>query len=136
MPLSAQIDINSSNRVGIGATPHSTSKLYIYSSSTNSTGIRSTSSGSTTYRYGVLSSAGGSGNHHRGIYGTAVDGSSSNYGVYGSASGTNSWAGYFSGSVYTTGSYSSSDQRLKKNIVDLETSGMLNRLDLLKPKMY
>ncbi len=86
--------------------------------------------------YGYATASGSGTDYNRGVYGRAQGAQLLNYGIHGSASGTNSWAGYFSGSVYTTGSYQSSDQRLKKNIVDLKAGEMLSRLDLLKPKMY
>jgi len=58
-----------------------------------------------------------------------------NYGVYASASGgTTNWAGYFSGNVYSTGSFSSSDKNLKKNINPL--SGALKKVMQLQGVNY
>ncbi len=58
-----------------------------------------------------------------GVYGAATGAGNLNYGVYGSASGgTINWAGYFSGNVYTTGSYQSSDKKLKHKITSLQNS--------------
>ena len=44
------------------------------------------------------------------------------------------YAGYFQGSVYTTGTYQSSDVRLKKNITDM--NGALWLINQLQPKQY
>jgi len=54
---------------------------------------------------------------------TNGSGTGTRYGVYATASGgATNYAGYFAGSVHTTGSYSSSDIKLKKNISRLEGS--------------
>ncbi len=59
----------------------------------------------------------------------SVDG----YGI-GAASDNAAYAGVFFGSVYTNGSYATSDQNLKKNIEDF-TSAM-SIINKLKPKFY
>jgi hypothetical protein len=71
-----------------------------------------------------------------GVNGLAInDGGEYAYGIYGSAlsSGTK-YAGYFSGNVYTTGSYLPSDQRLKKNIEEYDKAS--DALSALKPMSY
>jgi hypothetical protein len=68
--------------------------------------------------YGVYGN--GEGSLAYGVYGTASDGIGvyglgALAGVYGNGNGTG-WGGYFAGSVYTTGTYQSSDMRLKQNV--------------------
>jgi hypothetical protein len=77
--------------------------------------------GLTVSDYGVCSSASG------GTY---------NYGVYASAPvAANSYAGYFSGNVYISGTLTNpSDERLKENIKDMDNS--LPLVLKLKPKTY
>lgn len=43
---------------------------------------------------------------------------------------------FFSGSVYATGSYSSSDERFKSNIEPLNSSTMLSKIMQLQPRKY
>ncbi|MBK9257760.1 MAG: tail fiber domain-containing protein [Saprospiraceae bacterium] len=71
--------------------------------------------------YGVISFANG-GLHTYGIYASANGGSNTNY------------AGYFSGNVYTTGTYLPSDRKLKTGIVPL--SGALDLINLVNPSAY
>ncbi len=80
-----------------------------------------------------------------GVYGIGggygVVGSGASYGVYASgdsygiyAFGTSGWAGYFNGKVYSSGGYTTSDQKLKQNIRDFSSAmGIINKL---KPKQY
>jgi hypothetical protein len=72
---------------------------------------------------------------HYGVYGYGFGGSTA-YGVYGVASGATStnYAGYFSGSVYTTVSYLSSDRILKNNVSPF--SGALNSLKQIEVMNY
>ena len=67
-------------------------------------------------------------NYGYGVEGYCYHGS----GVYGST--FDGWAGYFAGNVYTTGSYQSSDKRLKQNINDI--SNALDVINKLLPKEY
>lgn len=84
------------------------------------------------YAYGNYST------ENYGVYGSATTGQN-NYGIYGyaaSSSGQN-WAGYFNGNVAITGVCSPctiSDEKFKKNIVDLE--GGLSKVMALRPKSY
>ncbi|HOU73980.1 MAG TPA: tail fiber domain-containing protein, partial [Tenuifilum sp.] len=62
---------------------------------------------------------------YMGVYGVAsVAGTGTRYGVYGyGANGTTNYAGYFSGNVYVSGTFTNpSDERLKKNITPLKGS--------------
>ncbi len=71
---------------------------------------------------------------------TGVRGDSSTYGVWGAGGSygiygfSHTWAGYFNGKVYSSGGYTTSDQRLKQNIRDF-TSAM-DIINKLKPKQY
>lgn len=58
------------------------------------------------------------------------------YGVFGYASGgtAQNYAGYFSGDVHATGTYTSSDESLKQNVEDL--SGAMDLINQLEPKTY
>jgi hypothetical protein len=78
---------------------------------------------------------GGTGNRYGGLFG-ANSGSLYNYGVYASASGgTGSYAGYFSGNVHVTGTFTNpSDERLKRNIAALDRP--LSKVMALRPATY
>jgi hypothetical protein len=81
-----------------------------------------------------LSTLTGTGIRYGGYF-NAYGGTSSNYGVYSYASGTNSYAGYFSGNVYISGTLTNpSDSRLKTNIQPLQ--GNLQKLAALQPSSY
>jgi len=84
--------------------------------------------------FGVTGTSIGNAGSRFGLYGRADNsGGYVAYGVYGEAFGaTSSYAGYFSGSVYTTGIYQPSDSRLKKSV---ETLGNANEL-LSKLKVH
>src|SRR4051812_8154288 len=56
------------------------------------------------------------------------------YGIFASTGNSTSYAGYFSGNVFTTGTYQPSDRRFKQNIADL-TSAM-SVINKLQPKEY
>jgi hypothetical protein len=59
----------------------------------------------------------------------------SKYGIYGSAGGSGTkYAGYFSGDVYSSGSYLPSDESLKKNISDYNNA--LDQLSSIQVKEY
>jgi hypothetical protein len=118
--ISAKIyNTNSTDKVGIGTTNplsqlsvggNGTSEAAIYGNS-NIFGIYGNSTG--TNGRGVIGNASGiSGVGVRGIA-TNTDGR----GVWGSTESASGWAGYFTGNIYVTGSYSGpSDLRYKKDI--------------------
>ncbi len=78
------------------------------------------------YGFGISSGVRGNG----GTYGVFATGDS--YGIY--ASATSGWAGYFGGKVYSSGGYTTSDQKLKQNIRDFTSA--LDIISKLKPKQY
>ncbi len=85
-------------------------------------------------RYGLYGIGGNGTSGNCGVYGNAYGGTIA-YGVYGTASSsTNIWAGYFSGNVYTTGTYQSSDRKLKNDIQPLNDA--LSIINQLKPSVY
>ena len=135
----AQLSINSSGHAtfsgnttingysAMGSSPSSSYKLRVeyYSGASTHTAI-----------YGNSTNGSGSINSY-GVQGRATGSGYTNYGIYGYASGgANNWAGYFSGNVYTTGSYQSSDERLKKNIIPLNAKDILLKIGELQPVQY
>ncbi len=117
----AYLTILSNGNVGIGTTSPS-KRLYVVSPGSytedNSTSgdaiiVRATGSGAC---WGVNTS------------------SVNSYGIFASTSNSSSYAGFFSGNVFTTGTYQPSDRNFKQNIVDL-TSAM-SIINQLKPKTY
>ncbi len=86
--------------------------------------------------YGMYSVATNSSGDDVGIYAEAdVNSGATSYGVLAVASGGSSnWGGYFTGSIYTTGSYNSSDRKLKNNLKPLDSA--LSIIDQLKPSEY
>ena len=109
-------NVGSGERIGISAAGRN-------GSSGNNTGI---------YAEGV-GGAGGWASY--GVHAVASNGTDA-YGILASASGasTANWAGYFIGSVYTTGTYQSSDRKLKNDIKPL--SGAMAIIEQLKPSSY
>lgn len=97
--------------------------------------------------YGAADQGGGS-NHRYGVEARGQNGPANNYGVYASAFGGNNataiygtasggtvnWGGYFSGSVYTTGSYQGSDRKLKNDIHAIDNAVSL--IESLRPATY
>lgn len=87
--------------------------------------------------YGTSSADYGDGVHGTatgtGAYGGYFE-STSSIGVYAYTASTSSYAGYFSGNVYTSGSYNTSDKKLKKNIA--EFTDAMSIIKKLKPKTY
>ncbi len=78
--------------------------------------------------YGVLAEA-------TGQFGYGVEGySSQSFGVYGGTGNSSSYAAYFNGNVFCTGSYLGSDQKLKQNIQDFSSAMAL--INQLHPKQY
>ncbi len=138
--------------VGIG-TASPTQKLHVVDNSTSTSGVgffdNLTTGGGTGVRGDVSQTSPVSAGNRYGVYGTGWYGQSTNYGVYGygygginaygvyanagGASGNN-WAVYSNGSSYATGSWQSSDSKLKKNITDF--NGATDRLKKLSVKSY
>lgn len=86
-----------------------------------------TSTASTKWTYGSWNQS----------YITSTNGLSRSYGLYSAHIGTSadlSYAGFFSGRVYSTVGYTTSDQKLKKNINTLNSS--LDKIMLLPVKTY
>lgn len=131
----AQIDLNSAGRVSIGTSPNSNNQLRVIASTEDIAVFARSASTGNYVNYGVRGEA-SNGYDSYGLYGSA-SGAIANYGVYGTASGGSyNWAGYFNGSVYTTGSYQSSDERLKKNIQPLDNKEILTNLTQVTPRRY
>ena len=90
--------------------------------------------GGAGHRYGVKAYGNNGEFNNYGIHGSANGGNSA-IGVYGyAAGGTSTWGGYFSGSVYTSGSYQGSDRKLKNDIKPLNNAIAL--IKALKPSSY
>lgn len=114
------------NNAGIGVRGEGGEGYYGVYGSAGFIGVYgATDSGSQTSR-GVLGSA---------TNGIGVRGHSTNYyGIHGETENANSYAGYFEGDIYCTGSYYGSDLKLKKNISRLNNA--LHIIDQLKPVSY
>lgn len=142
LPVSAiaQINLNSTGKVGIGSSPHADAKMYVYSTSGSTTdvGLRVLSSSpSSTYSYGIIGLSEDYVSHARGVYGIAYEGNNSNYAIYGNASGANSYGGYFTGGLYVSGGITqSSDDRLKTNIQELNRTDISAKIRALRPLQY
>jgi len=78
--------------------------------------------------FGVLAEATGS------IGFGAEDYSTHSYGLWAGTGNSSTYAGYFSGDVFTTGTYNTSDEKLKQNIADVSTA--MDIIDRLHPKKY
>jgi hypothetical protein len=87
--------------------------------------------------YGYSTYSGGDGVHGTATalsgYGVYAN-STQSYGIYASTGNSASYAGFFGGNVYTSGSYLPSDRMLKQDIADV-TSAM-DILNKLQPKTY
>ncbi len=66
----------------------------------------------------------------RGLQGNSNTG----IGIFASTNNTATYAGYFAGNVYTTGTYLPSDEKLKKNVKDF--SKAMDIINQLHPKIY
>ena len=151
-----QVNIEDNGNITLGSTatsnPH---RVRIISSTTsgNSIGLYVTSPLSGSSRHGLQVFGSGGTNINRGIftrgssvgianvygiYADARDGFNG-YGVYGIASGSSNveYAGYFSGNVHVTGTFTNpSDARLKERSAPLAQAEVLSRLMQLAPKSY
>lgn len=96
--------------------------------------IKSSNTSSTPCVAGYSTGSGGGleGYSHTGIGVRGV--SDSSYGIYGNSGNSLSYAGYFNGSVFSTGTFQTSDARLKQNIETLENG--MKIINQLKPKTY
>jgi hypothetical protein len=141
----------STNSDGFDA--YSTNGFYgIYSSCSNTSGVGVYGYGGKTGSYGYGGTFGVSGysSGGYGVYGQSYNGYSvygentkgyaagyfhsvDGYGI-GAASDNAAYAGVFFGSVYTSGSYATSDKNLKNNIEDF--SSAMSIINKLKPKFY
>jgi len=138
--------IGSSTKSSTGLVANGTSYgLSGYSSNSGSTGVNG--AGPSADGFGVAGSGfyGTFGysptNFGYGIYGQGANGaygvegySNVSIGVFGATGNSSSYAGFFVGNVYTTGSYMSSDEKLKQNIQDF--SSAMNIIKQLHPKQY
>lgn len=79
-----------------------------------------------SFGYGV----GGYGTEGVGVYGYSYNYS----GIWGSNRDTTQYAGFFQGDVFSTGNYTTSDRKLKKDIAEM--TGGMEIISQLKPKTY
>lgn len=133
----------------------SSSGYGVYGASTGSYGVYSSTSAQTYAIYatspylGVFGTGGtygvyGQTSNGEGVYGQSgyvgVYALGGTYGVYGQGTSyglmgsSNNWAGYFFGNVYSTGSFQSSDARVKQNIQDFTNA--MDIINKLQPKKY
>ena len=85
-------------------------------------------------RYGLKGDAANGSLSNYGIAAYGFGGATS-YGVYGNAGGAGiNWGGYFSGNVFTNGTYTPSERKLKNDIQPL--SDAMSIIDQLKPCVY
>lgn len=138
--------ITTSGTAGVYGT--STTRVGVHGASTSNYGVYGTSSTSVggyflCYggNYGMYAQS--SGNHgafvrslaagYAGLY--AADMTANYYALIGyTPTSGGSWAVYGAGNSYTSGTYSSSDARLKENIFDLEDS--LSKIEALRPVRF
>ena len=112
--------VNAAGSNGNGITASSTNGLAVFAVATNGVGIRAENTGANNDAVQGFTSAdccsggyfanSGAGN---GVY---VTGTNAGIAVHGVNVG--GWAGYFEGNVFATGTYQSSDARLKRDIAD------------------
>ncbi|GIV35506.1 MAG: hypothetical protein KatS3mg031_3041 [Chitinophagales bacterium] len=92
----------------------------------------------TAVNAGVIAFASGSDSVNVGGFFGAEDSTGINIGIYATATGSDSSsAGHFAGDITVTGSvYETSDQKLKRNITDMDAQDALEVIKALKPKSY
>lgn len=117
--------VDGTANTGVGVYGSSSSNNGVYGNSFNNEGVYGYTGGGGNIAgvHGYCASTG------YGVWGQGTSGS----GIYGTTS-AGSYAGYFVGNVYSTGTYVGSDLKLKKNITDL-TSAM-DIINQLHPKKY
>ncbi len=101
-----------------------------FSNDDDAAGVHGFAGGNNGATYGISGVTYSTDDDAAGVYGYANrDAGGRTYGVYGVSASPNGvgiygrghdWAGYFQGNVYTTGTYQSSDARLKTKIMDLQ----------------
>lgn len=97
----------------------------------------SSSTTKTTYaNYNYGQSVSGGTSYVYGSYNTTTNSATTafTYGVYSEATGGTAYAGYFSGSVYSTVGFTTSDAKFKTNVADLGSG--LSTIMELKPRTY
>ena len=99
-------------------------------------GVTGLALGGTNYNVGVYGQSDSAGITGLGVLAISSRARSSNYGVYADAfgGGHQNWAGYFVGSVFSTGSFVPSDGKLKRNIRTEESA--LQKIMQLRPVSY
>jgi hypothetical protein len=141
--------ISNLGRIGVNAADPGTSRIYVNAAASDGNAIYAQKIGSTTAA-NVISAingpaAGASGTHYGangtyvaaiGVPGGGVIGILSGvFGILGYYDTSNSWAGYFNGSTYATGSYQGSDARLK-DVIEPISGGILDKLAGIQPVKY
>jgi len=89
--------------------------------------------GAATFSYGLYALDSSTGGTSYGVYARSSDHSANSYGIY--AKG-NTYAGFFSGDVHSTGTITPSDTRFKEDVVALGQRDVRTRLMQLSPKQY
>jgi hypothetical protein len=129
------VNTSTQNNVGIFASCNNTPGLgHGVSGSGGFTGVlgQSTLAGD-GYRYGVNAFGQNGTTQNIGVHGSATGGGII-VGVWGDATGAGSWAAYFTGSAYATGTFTASDRKLKNDIKPLGNA--LSIIDQLNPSFY
>ncbi|MBV1929242.1 MAG: tail fiber domain-containing protein, partial [Gammaproteobacteria bacterium] len=132
----AQMTISRYGDFGFGIAPNTSRKLYANTATHQYAAyfLTNRTAGSNYGLYASSSSTGGTFNV--GVYARTFGASTTNYGLYGNATGggTN-WSLYSNGPAYSsTGTWSGSDEKLKKNIQ--EFTGAIDKLKQLDIKTY
>ena len=141
--LSLALGVHGKSRVGNGVYGESEDNDGVYGKSTGqcSWSTRRRSSSEITYIGEGVSGvfgrsdyyaihASGSGAEGLGVLTSSVN----SYGIYASTQNEETYAGYFQGDVYSSGNFVPSDQKLKKNEVNL--TGGLELIKRLRPASY
>lgn len=115
-------------------------QFFASGASSQSIGVNASATGASAANYGVLANANG-GTDAIGVYAQASSGTTVSYAIYGTAApssggGTpnDSYAGFFNGDVFISGTTYPSDSTIKQNIDTLENA--LAMLKQLKPKTF
>jgi Chaperone of endosialidase len=110
----------------VGIANSAVASVGVYGTTSIGTGVYGVA---TSFGHGVIGTAGASGN---GVSGTSVG---NGIGVYGENTDSTGWAAYFNGKAFvTSGTWSGSDARLKKDITDAPYG--LTALSRLRPVTY